>query len=798
MFSLSGYCYSILLFLISGILLPLNAQTGSWEILCDTVAGNYGYSYKDVYQNGDILSVESRGAGNQFRCTRMSADMTDQRWSFDYKFDSLLVSNASYMFKVVNIFVTQFFIDSKDQIWVQVRMDHSAIFNHVYVICIDADGKLISSVRLDLDGIKWDFHERITFQESSDGVVFYDASGGRRSSEDSILLGKFNINSTSELQLESVLNIQNSDYRNAYLQVKPRGGNLLLYDFGWASTFHLAIINQQKNTMNAWKFSSPASGFLYSAEWWSDSTLIMIFSDSQLSPLTNDLNVIVCMVDLQGKVLWTKKLVNVAILKWGEYSHEERFQDSNAQALYIPVSSLDQPTSGFVKLDARNGNILDQFFWQNPDYIQQQSLVQIIGNQFHVQMVDGTVRNASNVSTTYLINNPAAPESCFRVKHCNITSVPANVVLESVAVPIFDLNNNFGHRPGQNFYYQISAAQISVSPHCEIIQPLEDIQWSSVQTEYCPQDTLGIILSNIGFNTEIEWLLNGLLLNPVSVSQDTFFLAGNFSQSDELLLKMSRLGCNRDQRIGVSILEMPAIDFPADTSFCYGQDLTLVLPEMSSYDIKWHEGSGSTIVDQAGEYEFFVVNEAFGCKYPVSIDVQEDRIPENMLDPYLNICEEDLKRKIIVNFEDSIDMAYWLEFPEIPYTQVYLEKEGYYNLVVSSGACRDTFQTEVNFVKCSICSYYIPTAFSPNDDGINDFWGVIYPCTDPVTSFHLVLFDRWGSKIFESFDIQKRWSGAYKNTDAKVGVYSYMLEIQAEVNGQILTSTKKGNVTLLR
>src|SRR5690606_12328841 len=155
---------------------PLNAQPGAWEVRCDTVASNYGYSYKDLYRDGDILSVESRGAGNQFRCTRMSADMTDQRWSFEYRFDSLLVSNASFMFKVANLFVTQFFIDStdqiwiqvsdpfspvsksdffidsKDQIWIQVRMDHSAIFNHVYIICIGAQGELISTCRLDLDG----------------------------------------------------------------------------------------------------------------------------------------------------------------------------------------------------------------------------------------------------------------------------------------------------------------------------------------------------------------------------------------------------------------------------------------------------------------------------------------------------------------------------------------------------------------------------------------------------------------------------------------------------------------------
>ncbi|MBK7427590.1 MAG: gliding motility-associated C-terminal domain-containing protein [Saprospiraceae bacterium] len=538
--------------------------------------------------------------------------------------------------------------------------------------------------------------------------------------------------------------------------------------------------------------------FLYSAEWWSDSTLVMIFSDSQLSPITNDLNVIVCMVDVQGKVLWSKKLVNVAILKWGEYSHEERLQDSITQSLYIPVSSTDQPTSGFVKLDARNGAFLDQFFWQNPEYIQQQSLVQFIGNQFHVQMVDGTLRNTSNVSTTYLINKPEVIESCFRVEHCSISSLPAIVELESVVVPIFDLNHNYSHRPGQALYYEISPTQIAVTPKCEMIQSLEDILWLADQTAYCPQDTLGIVLNNIGFNTEIKWSLNGISLNPISLNQDTFFLAGSFSQNDELLLKLRRLGCTWDQRITIPIIEPPLLDFPHDTSFCSGNNLTLMLPNMLDYVVSWSEGSGTIIADKAGEYIYFLIHDPLGCKFSGSITVREDRIPENILNGSQNLCEEDLRKLIEVNFEDEFDMAYWLEFPELLYDQIDVKEEGIYNLVLRAGACRDTFQTEVLFVQCSICSYYIPGAFSPNADGINDQWTLIYPCDEPVTGFHLKLFDRWGSKVFESNDIHQSWDGTFRNTDVSAGVYIYMLEVQAEVNGQIVTSNKNGTVTLLR
>ncbi len=89
--------------------------------------------------------------------------------------------------------------------------------------------------------------------------------------------------------------------------------------------------------------------------------------------------------------------------------------------------------------------------------------------------------------------------------------------------------------------------------------------------------------------------------------------------------------------------------------------------------------------------------------------------------------------------------------------------------------------------------YIIPSAFTPNQDGINDVFTAF--TNGQVTDFVLFVYNRWGNKVFESHDPLEYWEGTYKNTDAPIGVYVYYGYI-AFANGD--TYRFKGNVSLLR
>lgn len=96
------------------------------------------------------------------------------------------------------------------------------------------------------------------------------------------------------------------------------------------------------------------------------------------------------------------------------------------------------------------------------------------------------------------------------------------------------------------------------------------------------------------------------------------------------------------------------------------------------------------------------------------------------------------------------------------------------------------------------CDIFIPNAFSPNNDGINDLFK-IYPHSaflGKITTFKI--FDRWGGIVFEAsnFDFfDTAWDGTYRGETAASGVYVYFVEVEME-NGK--KELLKGDVTLLR
>jgi gliding motility-associated-like protein len=72
-------------------------------------------------------------------------------------------------------------------------------------------------------------------------------------------------------------------------------------------------------------------------------------------------------------------------------------------------------------------------------------------------------------------------------------------------------------------------------------------------------------------------------------------------------------------------------------------------------------------------------------------------------------------------------------------------------------------------------SILIPNIFSPDSDSFNDTYLVQVP---PVEYFHLIIFTRWGTIVFESFDSSIQWDGTYEGNDCTEGVYFSVLELK--------------------
>ena len=99
---------------------------------------------------------------------------------------------------------------------------------------------------------------------------------------------------------------------------------------------------------------------------------------------------------------------------------------------------------------------------------------------------------------------------------------------------------------------------------------------------------------------------------------------------------------------------------------------------------------------------------------------------------------------------------------------------------------------EVSFFP--IGKLFIPNAFTPNADGVNDEIQII--STYPPKSFEWEIFDRWGNPVTRIADIQQSWDGRLSNGEqAPEGVYSYYCWYLTAGDRVV---EEKGTITLLR
>jgi gliding motility-associated-like protein len=86
-----------------------------------------------------------------------------------------------------------------------------------------------------------------------------------------------------------------------------------------------------------------------------------------------------------------------------------------------------------------------------------------------------------------------------------------------------------------------------------------------------------------------------------------------------------------------------------------------------------------------------------------------------------------------------------------------------------------------------------PTGFTPNSDGINDVFKVRYPF--PVQQFLMVIYDRFGEKVFVTNDMGRGWDGTWKGAPCLQDTYVWVINFIDILNKQ---QQLKGIVTLLR
>ncbi|WP_338869913.1 gliding motility-associated C-terminal domain-containing protein [Spirosoma sp. SC4-14] len=129
--------------------------------------------------------------------------------------------------------------------------------------------------------------------------------------------------------------------------------------------------------------------------------------------------------------------------------------------------------------------------------------------------------------------------------------------------------------------------------------------------------------------------------------------------------------------------------------------------------------------------------------------------------------------------------------------QLRIDTPGSYWLETNLNGClyRDTI--EVVTQNCRLEDVFVPDAFSPNNDSINDELVVLHPGNFSRYAFRV--YDRWGSLIFVSHQPDIYWNGTYKNQPCLEGIYAWTIDYTVlDTLNQERHVTRSGRVVLVR
>ena len=249
------------------------------------------------------------------------------------------------------------------------------------------------------------------------------------------------------------------------------------------------------------------------------------------------------------------------------------------------------------------------------------------------------------------------------------------------------------------------------------------------------------------------------------------------------------LGCSGSANYIVYYYQGSFVNIGNDTALCEGDSIILDAGIFPQYT--WQDGSTNskfTAYDPGIYYvNIFDFNNCY-ISDTISIDSFYAAPPENLISD-TTICGTQI---VTILAPPGYDNYEWSTGSNLNYIDV--TEPGTYSITITN---EHTCQTTDFFNVVTKCptGLYIPNAFTPNGDGVND---VFIPFGYNITSFHMQIFNRWGQLVFETDNINGGWTGDCKQVECEMGTFVYYIQWTGSQDGVVDGGTEIGNVTLIK
>ncbi|MFA6056821.1 MAG: gliding motility-associated C-terminal domain-containing protein [Taibaiella sp.] len=255
------------------------------------------------------------------------------------------------------------------------------------------------------------------------------------------------------------------------------------------------------------------------------------------------------------------------------------------------------------------------------------------------------------------------------------------------------------------------------------------------------------------------------------------------------------------KRVYLNIIPTPEINVPEDFTICEGASTTLTAT--SDLPVGWDGfGPGATInVSPVKKTKYIArVFNDLNCEGMAIVTVSVERLSLSL---NASTIEAEIGLPVTFNVSSNQNFSVTGWQPESLFPNQYISlqtatfyKKGAVQITVSGKSehdCVDTATLSINVLQAP--DIFIPSAFSPNGDGMNDYFRPEFIREHAIKEFSI--FNRWGQRVYGitySQQLGKGWDGSYKGTKCEKGTYYYILSLQDPLGKE---GVMKGDITLV-
>ena len=221
----------------------------------------------------------------------------------------------------------------------------------------------------------------------------------------------------------------------------------------------------------------------------------------------------------------------------------------------------------------------------------------------------------------------------------------------------------------------------------------------------------------------------------------------------------------------IELLAPPQVQLFSPEALCPDESGTLEAISPNADNYQWSDGSilATAAATGPGEYNLRVSN-ACGV-FDTAWAISARPLPEVAIRGDSTICPGEIKT--LEAFAQETDELVWSNGQRG--AEVTVTRPGSYAVEARNGCGAATATILLQALGCPNC-FYVPSAFSPNDDGRNDTFLPGMGCM--AEGYRLQVFSRWGSLLFESDDPARGWDGRFQGKPMPAGLYTWSLSYQ--------------------